>query len=762
MIFDELNNWTLCANYPYVPELTRAAETGHPLNCIFEPIPASVPGCVHNDLLKAGLIADPYYEMDSLKSAWVADCWWTYQTAFRLDPSLRNLRLRLRLSGVDYAACVNLNGRGIGEHAGMFVPFVRDITALADFGGENRLTVLLKESPDEMGQIGYTGAVCTQKARFAYKWDFSTRLVQAGLYDRALLEHFGSAAVEWVKADASVEGSTGKVQGSVELTMFRAENVRMEYQLLYDGVAVAACMQQVALAEGAQTAEFDLALAGPQLWYPNGAGGQPVYTLRVSVYDSDGLSDRAEQVIGFRTLEYARAEGAPADCLPYGLVVNGKRVYIKGVNVVPLDIMYGRVREGDVARMLTQVRDANCNLVRVWGGGLIESERFYGLCDRLGLLVWQEFPHSGSGIDSRPSEDPAFLALCRRTAIHAVREKRNHPCLAFWCGGNELQGENNVPLTAEHPLLRMLGDVVREYDGRTLFLPTSATGPYEFLDLNRRGQNFDVHGPWKYEGPEAHYDLYNRSDSQLHSEFGVGGMTNESAMERFLSPGHRKAQDMSNPVWRHHGEWWDTYARDAALFGPAGGGQLREFILSSQFIQAEGLRYAIEANRRRAFQNVGSILWQFNEPWPNVSCTNLVDYYGQPKLAYYAVAQAFRPVNPSLRYEKLLCAPGEALEAQAWLSSDEDTREWLLSAQAFDGAGRALASVSSSVEVGEGRSARGETLRLAVPETNRVLIEVTAACGTSCVRNHYLLLVRGRNGCADRAALDAAAGMFLC
>ena len=556
MIFNQLKNWKLSVNYPYVPVMTRAVETGHPLNCIFDPIPAAVPGCVHNDLLNVGLITDPYYEMNSLKSAWVADCWWTYQPAFRLDPSLKKRRLRLRLSGVDYTAYVNMNGSNTGEHAGMFVPFVRDITELADFEGENRLTVMLKESPGEMGQIGYTSAVRTQKARFAYKWDFSTRLVQTGLYDRVLIEHFGAAAMEWVKADASVKGGIGKVRGCVDLTMFRAETVRMEYQLLHNGVVAAECAQQVALAEGTQAVAFDLELADPLLWYPNGAGGQPVYTLRVSVYDRDGLSDQAEQTIGFRTLEYARAEGAPADCLPYGLVINGKRIYIKGVNVVPMDIMYGRVKDEDVARMLTQIRDANCNLVRVWGGGLIESECFYGLCDRLGLLVWQEFPHSGSGINSQPSEAPEFMELCRRTAVHAVREKRNHPCLAFWCGGNELQGENNVPLTAEHPMLRMLSDIVREYDGRTLMLPTSATGPYEFLDLNRQGQNFDVHGPWKYGGVEGHYDLYNRSDSQLHSEFGVDGMTNYNAMERFLSPENRKAQDMSNPVWRHHGEWW--------------------------------------------------------------------------------------------------------------------------------------------------------------------------------------------------------------
>ena len=208
--------------------------------------------------------------------------------------------------------------------------------------------------------------------------------------------------------------------------------------------------------------------------------------------------------------------------------------------------------------------------------------------------------------------------------------------------------------------------------------------------MTKPGQNYDVHGPWKYDGPTAHYTTYNRSDSQLHSEFGVDGMNPLSSLKTVLSAENLKVQSMGNTVWRFHGEMWDTFFRDRELFGPLPETALEEFILSSQAVQAEGLRYALEANRRRAYQNVGSIIWQLNEPWPNVSGTNLVDYYGTPKLAYYAVAQAFRPAYPNLAYDKWLFEPGEAAALRLFMTAEGAAADWVLTVSAVAADGTAL------------------------------------------------------------------------
>ena len=754
MITQELTKWELGANYPYVPIMTRAAETGQILNSVMDSIPAVVPGCVHNDLLRAGKISDPYFEMNSLQCAWVENFWWTYQTTFVPEASKCGRHLRLHMMGIDYEGKISLNGRTCGTHIGMYTPFKVDITDLVKWGENNTLSVLLKNTPQEMGQIGYTSRTHTQKARFSYKWDFSTRLVQIGLYDKVLIEDFGLAALEYVHIDTAVQGTTGDVQVESELTVFEAGELTVTCQLCLEGKEVSRDCRKIKAEIGTQVVKSALTVENPRLWYPNGYGEQPVYEMTVTIEDADGLSDKKTLTTGFYTREYRRAEGAKEECLPYSVVINERQPYIKGVNMVPFDIMYGCIQQETVEHFLRLAKDAHVNLILVWGGGLIESEYFYDLCDRYGLMVWQEFIQSSSGLDNVPSKDPEFLKLCRQTAIHAVRTKQHHPCLTFWCGGNELEDEHRVPCTFTDENIKMLKDIVDQYDGKTFMLPTSATGFFQFLDVDQPGKNYDVHGPWKYNGTEKHYETYNQSDSQLHSEFGVDGMGNLETIRTVLSSKNLKVQTMSNPVWRYHGEMWDTSDRDYKIFGALPEEDLDKYILSSQFIQAEGLRYALESNRRRAFANVGSIIWQFNEPWPNVSCTNLVDYYGRPKLGYYGMKLAFRPSNPNLRYEKLLFDPGETANMQLFMTSDETKKIWKLEATMTDFNGNELFRLPRiEVLAGDGRTAKAAEWNFVMPDSGAIKVEVTAQHDECLLRNAYILFVKDEKGWADRSKM---------
>ncbi|MBQ6990896.1 MAG: hypothetical protein IJN58_07555 [Clostridia bacterium] len=753
MLYQELTDFILSANYPYVPILTGAAETGQVLQSIIGEIPATVPGCVHSDLLRAGWIEDPYYEMNALKSGWVESYWWTYKTTFTPDPALRGRHLRLKLWGVDYHAVISLNGVSLGEHVGMYVPCVREVTELVKFGEENTLSVLLLDAPKEMGQIGYTSRTYTQKARFPYKWDFSTRLVQVGLYDKVTLEDFGLAALEYTH----VKNQGDTITAKSELTVFAPGDVTLRYTLRQGEEVV--CQAEIihALEKGSATVTQSLTVENPALWYPNGLGEPNLYELTVEVLDEGGKSDEKRCNVGFRTREYLMPEGAPVDALPYGLAINGKRVYIRGVNMVPMDIMYGTIKPQKVRETLTLARDMGVNLIRVWGGGLIESETFYDTCDQLGLMVWQEFIQSSSGVDNEPSKLPEFLDLCSKTAIHAVKTKVHHPCLTFWCGGNELTGPNWTPVDGTDSNIAMLQEIVSRYDGETFFLPTSATGPYEYLNPDHVGQNYDVHGPWKYEGTERHYDLYNRSDSLLHSEFGIDGMNPYESIKTVLDPKNLRVQSMENLTWRFHGEMWDTFDRDRDIFGPLPQDALKIFIRSSQFVQAEALKYTIEANRRRAFQNVGSIIWQFNEPWPNVSGTNLVDYYGGRKLAYYAVKEAFRKAYPSLRYDKLLFAPGEEGRFVLYMTSDYAPAAWRVGVIIRTMAGKVLFERNLDATVGDGKSVAAGEWKLNMPSSGSVVVKLIAENGKERVENHYILFVKDADGHASRADMLAFA-----
>jgi beta-mannosidase len=344
--------------------------------------------------------------------------------------------------------------------------------------------------------------------------------------------------------------------------------------------------------------EVVLEVEEPELWWPNGLGEQRLYRV-------------GDVEVGFRTVELTD---------DYTLVVNGEPTPIRGWNWVPIDVLYGVPRPDKLRRLLELAADANVNLLRVWGGGVIESKEFYAHCDRLGLLVWQEFSQSSSGLESVPSADPDFVATLAADAREIVPSLTHHPSLAIWCGGNELEADDSTPAIAA------LKAVVEELDPGRTWLPTSPIGEQ------------DVHGPWEHQGLRAHNEHYDTRTSRLHSEFGVEGMTNRQALEQLISEEHRWPADRTNAVYEHLGAWWNN----ATLVQECFGGRIEDVETmrrASQWLQYEGLRYAVEATQRRG---AGTIPWQFNESFPNAWCTAAVDWHGNPKPAYFGVARAYR------------------------------------------------------------------------------------------------------------------------
>jgi beta-mannosidase len=247
--------------------------------------------------------------------------------------------------------------------------------------------------------------------------------------------------------------------------------------------------------------ELLLEVEQPDLWWPNGSGEQRLY-------------DAGDWQVGFRTVELRPNDGAPPDAYPYTLHVNGERVFMRGWNWCPIDVNYGVPRPDKLERLLTLAARANANVLRVWGGGVIESEEFYALCDRLGILVWQEFSQSSSGLESTPSDDPEFVRALAEDARVIVPSRAWHPSLFAWCGGNELAWPDGEPIDERAPAIAALRDVVQELDPSRVWLPSSPTGP--------KG-TWDMHGPWEHQGLRAHYEHYDSRTNLIHSEFGVEG-----------------------------------------------------------------------------------------------------------------------------------------------------------------------------------------------------------------------------------------------
>jgi beta-mannosidase len=496
----------------------------------------------------------------------------------------------IEFEGVDHEATVFVDGEEVGHHVGAFTPFRVDVP-----DGEHLLAVAVHPAPESEPQVGRTSRVRVHKSRMGYGWDFCPRLVHQGIWRPV-------------------------VQDAPERTFPRVT--------LRDG-----------LGRVERDGEVLLEVEDPELWWPNGMGEQRVYRA-------------GDLAVGFRTIELVPNEGAPADALPYTLVVNGERVYMRGWNWVPIDVSYGVPRPEKLAHLLGLAARANVNVLRVWGGGVIESEEFYSLCDRLGILVWQEFVQSSSGLESTPSDDPEFVAALAADAQEIVPRLAHHPSLFAWCGGNELAFPDGEPIDERSPAIRALGDVVRFVDPDRAWFPTSPTGP--------QGR-YDMHGPWEHQGLRKHYEHYDSRENLVHSEFGVEGMTNRRALEALITPERRWPADRSNPVYEHLGAWWNN----APLVQEAFGGRIDDVETmrrASQWLQYEGLRYAVEANMRRVWRSSGVLPWQLNESFPNAWCTSAVDWHGEPKPAYWGVARAYRGA-PSAQFAT--CAWGGLGEVRA-------------------------------------------------------------------------------------------------
>jgi len=581
-------------------------------------LPARVPGSVVDDLVRAGEVPSPYHERDSRLAEWAAGRHWIYRRYISAMPGVSTLRF----GGVDYACTVLVDGRELARHESMYRPFDVDVSEFAD-GAEHLLAVVVHPAPPSEPQVGATSRVRVHKPRMNYGWDFCPRLVHQGIWRPVALCDGAPEPLPVVELRDGV--------GAVEV----------------DG-------------------ELVLRVDDPQLWWPNGMGEQHLYPVEVG---------GREVRIGFRTVELVAPEEGT---LPYAFVVNGEPMYAKGWNWCPLDPSYGVPRPEKLERLLGLAARANVNLLRVWGGGLVETTEFYERCDRLGLLVWQDFTLSSSGFESVPASDDAFVAYMTDEARAVVPPRRRHPSLALWCGGNELasraDGRDDVPLDDRHPVLGALREVVRDLDPGRGWLPTTPSGPrflnrLDLLEEDPQGQH-DVHGPWEHQGLRMHYALYDGGMSILHSEFGVEGMTNRRAHEALIDEAHREPWDRSNPVYEHLGAWWNN----APLVQECFGGRIADLETmrrASQWLQYDGLRYAVEANMRRA-RSVGVLPWQFNESFPNAWCTSAVDWHGEPKPAYWGVARAYRDGHPSARFAT--CAWGGEAEMRATIHGDVPAR----------------------------------------------------------------------------------------
>ncbi|MEH7374593.1 beta-mannosidase [Neobacillus drentensis] len=642
---------------------------------------ASVPGDVHSTLIDRKLIEDPFYGHNDLKCQWVEEKVWWYRNTFEFNDEIsKDHRYELIFEGLDTFATVYLNGVELGSTENMYISHSFEVARELK-QGKNVLAV--KFDPvhvhvKDKVQYYWSGfskkRIWTRKAQSHYGWDWGPRLVAAGIWKEVHLEKRTFSKIDSIFAKTkSISPDKAIIEVEVDIASFRKDKD---------------CVVDVTLSYGAESystkgkvdrkqATVVLEVENPKLWWTHDIGTPHLYQLKVELL-ADGVKvDEKQEVFGIRTIEVQRKDENGNHSFTF--VLNGEKVFAKGANWIPIDSFIGAVPDSRYKHLIKMSKDANMNMLRVWGGGIYEKEVFYDECNRLGILVWQDFMFSCA---LYPDYNKNFMANVKEEIIHVVKRLRNHPCLALWCGNNEndwlyealySSGEITHPFYGEKIYHELMPELLEELDPTRLFWPSS---PFGGNDHNSREQgdthNWQVwHGniePRTFGEPQTvNYSVEGlsfknfKNDTTLFaSEFGMHASSNRYTLERNI-PKDQFYWGSEEMAYRNK----DIHHPKGILLMEGYTGvpkDLDEYIAYSMLTQAEGLKFGIEHYRRNKPHTSGALFWQLNDCWPGTSWS-VIDYYLLPKASYHYARKFYSPVLLTIDHE-----PGK--ELKVWVVND--------------------------------------------------------------------------------------------
>ncbi len=627
--------------------------------------PATVPGAVQIDYAAAQNWA-PFYFAERWKDyLWMEDVYWTYRTRFDKPEMASGKKLFFVSKGIDYEFEILLNGEKIFYQEGMFSPVHIDLTSLLK--QSNELQVKIYPAPKLPGfNMDRNQAAQSVKPAVSYGWDWHPRLVPLGIWDETFLEvRNESFAVDFYTSYILNDDFT-EAGISVYLTGQNLENKNYSWTLTSPAGDVVASDKGTVVSGEVLTAR----LKNPELWWPHDHGDQPLYLSEIRILDQQGNElDSKKQKVGFRRARLVMNEGLWQEDIPFPktrnkppvtMEINGRRIFSKGTNWVNPEIFPGIITAERYNELLDLAVKANFNMLRVWGGGIVNKEAFYDSCNEKGLLVWTEFPLACNNY----TDTPHYLKVLEQESEAIIMRIRKHPSNVMWSGGNELFN-NWSGMTDQSLALRLLNSQCYLLDPQTPFIPTSPVygmghGHYIFRDLD---------------GVTEVYQWMPQSKSTAYTEFGMPGPSPVKIL-RTIIPENELFPPMPGTSWESHhafkawvGDTWlmKDFLKD--YFGEAE--NLEELVTNGQWIQSEGYKCIYEEARRQKPWCAMALNWCYNEPWPTAANNSLINYPAKPKPAFYAVANSCRPVLASARIPKFRWNKGEQFAVELFILNDK-------------------------------------------------------------------------------------------
>ncbi len=609
---------------------------------------ARVPGTIHTDLFLNHQIQDPFYGSNEKQLQWIEEQYWVYQTKFVISKKeILAQNKELIFYGLDTDALVYVNDSLVLEANNMFrtwrIPILKFIHQ-----GSNTLRIEFESSSLKAKKTAALSPfvlpgdekVYVRKAPYQFGWDWAPRFVTAGIWKNVVLRFWNAAHLE------SVSYSQEKLNDKVA-------NLKIKTTIKCDKSGVYSLVinhkkQIVSLKKGIQIVEIPYQINNPKKWWPNGLGAPNLYTFSVQIHQKKKLLDEKKLQIGLRTIELVQEKDSIGKSFYFK--VNGRKVFMKGANYIPPESFMPKMTYKKYENLIETAVKSNMNMLRVWGGGVYENDIFYTLCDQKGILVWQDFMFACALFPG----DNTFVSNVKEEVKDQVIRLQNHPCIALWCGNNEVDEGwknwgwqkqynyskndsttiwNNYQRLFEKEIPAVLDSLVSKENSR--YWPSSPSIGWGKKESLVQGDSHYWGVWWGMEPLET----YSKKIGRFMSEYGFQGMPDYKTFETFAKPTEMKLVSEAVKAHQKHPTGYETIQtymeRDYKI--PTA---FEDYIYLSQLLQARGFKIAIEAHRSAMPYCMGSLYWQLNDCWPVTSWSS-TDYYGRWKAAQYQVKRSF-------------------------------------------------------------------------------------------------------------------------
>jgi beta-mannosidase len=621
------------------------------------PIPATVPGCVHTDLLANGLIEDPFFRDNEKHLLWIGETDWRYERTFTVSSDdLAHDRVFLRCHGLDTIAVIRINGAEIGRADNMFRMWEFDVKgALRE--GENTISVEFAapltyarqmdaekgEYPGWVEPMRVNSAAWIRKEPCNFGWDWGPKLPTSGIWRNIEIVGCDTARISDVLI--TQQHADGGVTLTVKIAVERFNDQPFSARIFIIPPRSLQGHLSADISVLDNRGEVTIPIPHPELWRVNGLGRQPLYDVSVSLFDAeDEWIDGSAYRVGLRTLTLERHADEWGESFYFAC--NGVPFFSKGANWIPASPYPWQPHPTVYADLLKSAAAVHMNMLRVWGGGVYESKIFYEVCDYLGIAVWQDFMFA---CGTYPTTDAEFMANVTAEAIDNLKRLRHHPCIALFCGNNEIEqgmGGSNWKAALSWDDYGLLWDdllpkLVAELAPQTAYWPGSPHSPIGDRDDHMNPNAGDTH-LWAVWHGKQPFEWYHTRPDRFVSEFGFQSFPEPATVYEFTLPEDR---DINSAVMTHHQR---SYIGNGTILEymadwfsvPA---SFESLLWLSQILQGMAMKYAVEGWRRNMPRSMGALYWQLNDMWPAPSWSSL-DWKGNWKALHYMARRFYAPL----------------------------------------------------------------------------------------------------------------------